>query len=99
MAILAKYGVKPLFFRKRAFWGPFCQILSSPRGGFYINPSRRGPVPGFGAVLGSWSGEARGGPFRAIFLEIPQNGEFGVWAPEGLDLPAPGAGPRREGLM
>jgi len=61
------------------------------RGGFYINPSRRGPaVPG--AVPGTWGPQGvqkgpLGGPGRQTPVPGPGN-------------PSPGtAGPRREGLM
>jgi len=73
---------------------------TSARGGFYINPSRRGPVPGPGGL----------GPSGAEKSQNPHFGAPGPFSPEkGLFQPPPGVpppdvkkgvtGPRREGLM
>jgi len=58
-----------------------------PRTGFYINPSRRGPVPGrggSGSPPGPGVREEPSGAPRGPFFNPPPN---------------PGTGPRREGLM
>jgi len=77
---------KAIFDVFRRFWAFLPKLALFPgfrdpaQGWFYINPSRRGPVPGKMGFLGSGPGESRGGPFWAYFAENPQNGGFG--APE-----------------
>jgi len=75
-------------------WGWKFPDPGGPGRGFYINPSRRGPVPG--------AGEKKGIPDPR-----PGGGSFLVsWGAPGGPEPGPrrrppslGAGPRREGLM
>jgi len=67
----------------------------APRGGFYINPSRRGPVPGR-------TGSGDRGPGDS--QEASQEAGSPLPARPGKDPfleppPKPGTGPRREGLM
>jgi len=79
--------------------GPDSRTRPLRRGGFYINPSRRGPVPA-GLV---W------GPTGPKSPETPKSGYFpkkalkrASRASPGPDPPDPenaGTGPRREGLM
>jgi len=49
------------------FFAHFCRFRTSPRGGFYINPSRRGPVTPFLPVLGPGPGNPHFGGFCWIF--------------------------------
>jgi len=60
---------------------------------FYINPSRRGPVPLFLGFLAGAAGRALLGPFLGVF---PNFGEIGVFRPRrGLGTGAPGETPGR----
>jgi len=74
----------PKTAKKSGFGDPW----ETPRGGFYINPSRRGPaVPGRGWLAQGPPGPLPGLPGRPLRDLGPRD-------------PSPGtAGPRREGLM
>jgi len=50
-----KKGILGTFSGFRGFLGPWGLPGDPPEGWFYINPSRRGPVPGGGRPEGSWS--------------------------------------------
>jgi len=67
-----------------------------PRGGFYINPSRRGPVPGFRGVqkMGDF------GPRRGL-ADFPGSGIPGLPAPAGDRAPPRGVDvkPRTRGRL
>jgi len=84
--------------------GLFRPRRGSPRGGFYINPSRRPPRNPKIGVLGGFPGKA---PKRAFFahfgLKSPKMGVLGLPGPGGASPasrdPRGTAGPRREGLM
>jgi len=79
-----------------------------PRGGFYINPSRRGPVPGFSRIPGNPQNTrifpilAEKGQIWGIPGKLRKKAIFGhfsvFWGFWGIPG-KPGTGPRREGLM
>jgi len=71
------------YFAKMGLLGPFCRFRPRFREGFYINPSRRGPVPRFWGILGSRPGRGWGGPFWAFFSGNPLFGGFGTRGPGG----------------
>jgi len=66
------------------FFAHFAGSRQFLRGVFYINPSRRGPVPAFFAFSGSEPGEARGAPKWGFFREIPGNRGLGSGTPGGV---------------
>jgi len=60
---------------RRPIWDPGGPRRTPPRGGFYINPSRRGP-----AVPGGGPGGVPGGPGSPLGLRNPQIPVFrGFW--------------------
>jgi len=70
-------------------------LQTTPRRGFYINPSRRGPVPSFRGLKRWDPGEARGAPKGPNLGKIPKIGDFGVSGPGGVpDGPPRGPGVR-----
>jgi len=82
---LPKISEKGLFGPFSGFWpfsGLFTQFRDPARGGFYINPSRRGPVPG----IWRFSGVSPGRPQKGLFWRFfPKFGEMGVFqSPEGV---------------
>jgi len=70
---------------------PKLRTRTAARGWFYINPSRRGPVPGFWGL----AGVPRLGGILGLEKEAPE-GPPGTRVPETLRT---GTGPRRGGLM
>jgi len=84
---------------------PFLGILDPfqtlPQGWFYINPSRRGPVPLRESFFAVWAGNPHFGGFWPnfpIFGDLAGSGPKGPFsdpgARRGLDQPGPGTGPR-----
>jgi len=91
MGIFATF---PAFWPFLAKMGTFTRIRTLPQGWFYINPSRRGPVPGILPIFGSWREGSRKAP-KGPFSEIsPKFGEKGVPGPGG-PRPVPGSPGRR----
>jgi len=78
MGFLAQNSDFGPFSVKMGFLALFCQFPPSRQGGFYINPSRRGPVTPFSGFCGVWPGEALKGPFSLIFPIFGENGPFPV---------------------
>jgi len=64
------------FSAKTAFFRPFCLSRTSPRGGFYINPSRRGPAVPKRGFLGPSPGNPRKRGFSGIFPDFGENRGF-----------------------
>jgi len=75
------------FFRKTAYFRHFPGSRASPRGGFYINPSRRPPRNPPGPQKGGFPGFCRGGPkkalFRAFWPKIPILRDLALPGPRG----------------
>jgi len=66
-------------------FGHFCVFRHLPRGGFYINPSRRGPVTPFFRVL---AGEAGKSPKMGILGDFAHfRGKWGFRGPGGTWRP------------
>jgi len=82
---LPKIGILGPFSQNRPFSGlrPLFQAL--PQGWFYINPSRRGPVPAKKGFSGVSPGKGLKRHFSGIFPIFPENGLF--WDPEGVWKP------------
>jgi len=77
-------------------FGPFCSFRPPPRGVFYINPSRRGPVPAPEPKKGDFPGYPRKGLKTAIladFRDFPPFRRNRLPGPQRT-LPAPRAGDR-----
>jgi len=69
------------FFGVLGLFGPFLRFRDSRQGGFYINPSRRGPVPAFSGFSGPRPEKVRVGPFWAFFPRNPRKGGFPGFRP------------------
>jgi len=86
-------GIFGLFSRFWPFW-PFSAVLdllgTLPRGGFYINPSRRGPAVPKKAFSGPSPGGAQKPHFWGIFGEIPGFRGFRAPGPQRALRTAPG---------
>jgi len=90
MPKMGNFGQNPrfwAFFRKIAIFSGFPGSPALPRGGFYINPSRRTPRSLPGAQKGLFPGIPRGGPKKAIFGTFrgksPKSGILGLPGPQG----------------
>jgi len=84
--ILAKNPDFGGFSGKWPFWGLFPGSRDSPRGGFYINPSRRPPRSSPGPRKGGFPGDPRKRPKKGLFgapgPKSPKIGISGLPGPE-----------------
>jgi len=92
MAFLANFRDFGPFWAFLPKIGLFAHFWRSRRGGFYINPSRRGPVPASGPGNGVFPGYPRGGLKSRFsgFWGFPGNPGFLVRDPGGVSQPRPG---------
>jgi len=70
---------------------------TSPRGGFYINPSRRGPVPHFWDFWRGSPGGAQNGYFGQFSWKSREMRDLGSPDPEDPDHPGRAQGPGARG--